>query len=299
MASPRGRGRCRAAIVAERWARCGCAGRGSARAAAYAWRSSSRLPKGSSTWQRRDPGRASSAVGGVRRPRAGAPRAPQVVDDQAGMRLAGGRERLLDADVELLLADAEPAAAARPQRLRLRQLLEAEQLAVERARRRLAPGRRRDLDVVDPDDRSSRTVYHRRVAQAQPPLEDTLVSGYARLASDAPNRRIDLELRRARHRARVARSRVVALPIALLLALVVLVTSGRPVLYRGHARRPGGPVLHDAEVPDARQGRRGADRPVPRRGARPPHRGRADADRPLAEGVAARRGAAALERPPR
>jgi lipopolysaccharide/colanic/teichoic acid biosynthesis glycosyltransferase len=70
------------------------------------------------------------------------------------------------------------------------------------------------------------------VAPAQPQLEDTLVSGYARLASDAPNRRIDLELR-ALDIVHASIIGVIALPIALVLALVVLVTSGRPVLYRG------------------------------------------------------------------
>jgi len=70
------------------------------------------------------------------------------------------------------------------------------------------------------------------VAPAQPQLEDTLVSGYARLASDAPNRRIDLELR-ALDVVLATLLGVIALPIALVLALIVLVTSGRPVLYRG------------------------------------------------------------------
>jgi lipopolysaccharide/colanic/teichoic acid biosynthesis glycosyltransferase len=70
------------------------------------------------------------------------------------------------------------------------------------------------------------------VAQAQPPLEDTLVSGYARLASGAANRRIDLELR-ILDIALASVIAVVALPLALVLALVVLATSGRPVLYHG------------------------------------------------------------------
>jgi lipopolysaccharide/colanic/teichoic acid biosynthesis glycosyltransferase len=70
------------------------------------------------------------------------------------------------------------------------------------------------------------------VAPAQPQLEDTLVSGYARLASDAPNRRIDLELR-ALDIVLASIIGVIALPIGLVLTLVVLVTSGRPVLYRG------------------------------------------------------------------
>ena len=65
------------------------------------------------------------------------------------MRLPRRRELGLDADVELLRPDAEPDAAARPQRLRLRELLEPEQLAEEPARLRLAAGRRGELDVVD------------------------------------------------------------------------------------------------------------------------------------------------------
>jgi lipopolysaccharide/colanic/teichoic acid biosynthesis glycosyltransferase len=63
-------------------------------------------------------------------------------------------------------------------------------------------------------------------------LEDTLVSGFTRLASDAPHRRIDAELRILD----VALSTLfglVALPFAVVIALLVLVTSGRPILYRG------------------------------------------------------------------
>ena len=163
------------------------------------------------------------------------------------------------------------------QRLRLRQLLETQQLAVERARRRLAPGRRRDLHVVDPDDRHRpKGLPSTRVAPAQPQLEDTLVSGYARLASDAPNRRIDLELR-ALDIALASIIGVIALPIALVLALIVLVTSGRPVLYRGPRVGRAGRFFTMLKFRTLAAGRRGAHRPVPRRGARPPHRGRADA----------------------
>jgi lipopolysaccharide/colanic/teichoic acid biosynthesis glycosyltransferase len=52
------------------------------------------------------------------------------------------------------------------------------------------------------------------VATAPPPLEETLVSGYVRLASAAEHRRI-------------------VLPLALAIALLQLLTSGRPILYRG------------------------------------------------------------------
>jgi lipopolysaccharide/colanic/teichoic acid biosynthesis glycosyltransferase len=63
-------------------------------------------------------------------------------------------------------------------------------------------------------------------------LEDTLVSGFTRLASDAPHRRIDAELRLIDF-ALATLFGLVALPFAVVIALLVLVTSGRPVLYRG------------------------------------------------------------------
>src|SRR5579884_557505 len=62
------------------------------------------------------------------------------------------------------------------------------------------------------------------------------------------------------------------------------------------ARRPRRPLLRDAQVPHPPARRRGADRPVPRRGAGTSHGGRADVARTLAEGVAARRDPAAVER---
>ena len=65
------------------------------------------------------------------------------------MRLPRGGEVRLDADVELVLPDAEPDAAACPDRLRLRDLLQPEQLAEEAARGLLAAGWGRELDVVD------------------------------------------------------------------------------------------------------------------------------------------------------
>ena len=75
-------------------------------------------------------------------------------DCEGGVCLARRDEALLDADVELLGTDSEPDASARPQRLRLRQFLEPEQLAEEAARLGLAAGRRSHLDVVDPVEHS-------------------------------------------------------------------------------------------------------------------------------------------------
>ena len=70
-------------------------------------------------------------------------------------------------------------------------------------------------------------------------LEDTLVTGYRRLAADAPHRRIDFELRFL-DVAFALFFAIVLLPAALVIALLVLVTSGRPVLYRGQRVGQGG-----------------------------------------------------------
>jgi lipopolysaccharide/colanic/teichoic acid biosynthesis glycosyltransferase len=70
------------------------------------------------------------------------------------------------------------------------------------------------------------------VTSAPPPLEDTLVSGYTRLASDAAHRRIDIELRVLDILFAGIFGLLLA-PVALLIALIVLVTSGTPILYRG------------------------------------------------------------------
>jgi lipopolysaccharide/colanic/teichoic acid biosynthesis glycosyltransferase len=77
------------------------------------------------------------------------------------------------------------------------------------------------------------------VSSAQPRLEDTLVTGYTRLASDTPRRRIDLELRALD----ILFSGVFLIllsPVALVIAGIMLVTSGRPVLYRGQRVGRGG-----------------------------------------------------------
>ncbi len=63
-------------------------------------------------------------------------------------------------------------------------------------------------------------------------LEDTLVGGYRRLAAEAPRRRIDIELR-ALDIAFAAFFGLLLLPVGAIIALVIFVTSGRPVLYSG------------------------------------------------------------------
>jgi lipopolysaccharide/colanic/teichoic acid biosynthesis glycosyltransferase len=70
-------------------------------------------------------------------------------------------------------------------------------------------------------------------------LEDTLVSGYKRLAAEAAHRRIDLELR-ALDILFATVFGVLLLPVAVAIALLVLVTSGRPILYRGQRVGRGG-----------------------------------------------------------
>ncbi|HXK14987.1 MAG TPA: sugar transferase [Gaiellaceae bacterium] len=77
------------------------------------------------------------------------------------------------------------------------------------------------------------------MSAAPPRLEDTLVTGYKRLASNAPDRLKDLELRTLD----IFFSSVFLIlfsPLALVIALVMLVTSGRPVLYRGQRVGRGG-----------------------------------------------------------
>jgi len=70
------------------------------------------------------------------------------------------------------------------------------------------------------------------VSSAPPPLEDTLVSGYTRLASQAEHRGIDFELRLLDVFFATIFGILLA-PVGLLIAFVMLVTSGRPILYRG------------------------------------------------------------------
>jgi lipopolysaccharide/colanic/teichoic acid biosynthesis glycosyltransferase len=70
------------------------------------------------------------------------------------------------------------------------------------------------------------------VASAPPRLEDSLVTGYRRLASDAPHRRIDFELR-VLDLCFGLLFGLASLPIAVAIAIAVRLTSDGPVLYRG------------------------------------------------------------------
>ena len=70
-------------------------------------------------------------------------------------------------------------------------------------------------------------------------LEDTLVGGYRRLAAETPRRRIDIELR-ILDVFFAAVFGFLLLPVGAGIALLLLVTSGRPVLYRGQRVGRGG-----------------------------------------------------------
>jgi lipopolysaccharide/colanic/teichoic acid biosynthesis glycosyltransferase len=63
-------------------------------------------------------------------------------------------------------------------------------------------------------------------------LEDTLTTGYARLAAESPRRRIDIELRLL-DLVLSALFSLLLLPVVAVIALLVLATDGLPVLYRG------------------------------------------------------------------
>jgi lipopolysaccharide/colanic/teichoic acid biosynthesis glycosyltransferase len=78
--------------------------------------------------------------------------------------------------------------------------------------------------------------------QTVPRIEDTLIRGYRQLALETPDRPRDVILRTLD----IVLSAVFllcALPLALLLTLAVLATSGRPVLYRGERVGRGGRVF--------------------------------------------------------
>jgi lipopolysaccharide/colanic/teichoic acid biosynthesis glycosyltransferase len=70
-------------------------------------------------------------------------------------------------------------------------------------------------------------------------LEDTLVGGYRRLAAETPRRRIDGEVR-ALDVVFAALFGIVLVPVGAVIGLAILITCGRPVLYRGERVGRGG-----------------------------------------------------------
>ncbi len=146
------------------------------------------------------------------------------------MGLACGRERLLDPDVQLLGAGAKPAASAAADRLGLRQLLHPEQAAVERARLVSQPGGaatctwsiarighvRRSF-TIGPCRQSSRTPSSAATGGSRPRRRGGGSTSSCGLSTSSSRRS----------------SASLLLPVAAVIALVLVATSGRPVLYRG------------------------------------------------------------------
>jgi lipopolysaccharide/colanic/teichoic acid biosynthesis glycosyltransferase len=93
--------------------------------------------------------------------------------------------------------------------------------------------------MVDSGDRHAGRFTIAGVQPAQHGLQDSLVTGYRRLASDAPHRRIDFELRALDIFFALLFGVLLVIP-ALLIALIVRLTSGSPVLYRGDRVGRGG-----------------------------------------------------------
>jgi lipopolysaccharide/colanic/teichoic acid biosynthesis glycosyltransferase len=86
------------------------------------------------------------------------------------------------------------------------------------------------------------TVYDPAVPDTTTRIEDTLVRGYRQLANEAPARRPDALLR-ALDVSLSALFLLASLPVSLAISVVVLVTSGPPVLYRGERVGRGGHVF--------------------------------------------------------
>ncbi len=208
------------------------------------------------------------------------------------MRLSGRGERLLDAHVQLLAAGPEPAAASGSERLGLLELLE------RRA------GRRR-THVLRPRSHAGPRPGHGRSRgssqahglpssggrRARRHADHRLYAARSRRAAPSNRRGAPNARRRPRRAVRADRASV-----RIAIALVVLVTSGRPVLYRGERVGRRGRFFHMLKFRTMRSG--AEDRIGQHLGAElvaATRRG-ADASRRLAEAVAARRDPAALER---
>jgi lipopolysaccharide/colanic/teichoic acid biosynthesis glycosyltransferase len=87
-------------------------------------------------------------------------------------------------------------------------------------------------------------------------VENTLISGYRRLATDAAHRRIDVELRTLDILFTLLFA-VALLPVALVIAVLILGTSGRPVLYRGERVGRRGHFFQMLKFRTMRQGAEG------------------------------------------
>jgi lipopolysaccharide/colanic/teichoic acid biosynthesis glycosyltransferase len=81
------------------------------------------------------------------------------------------------------------------------------------------------------------------VPTTPPQLEETLITRYRRLAHDAPGRRRKDRALRALDVSFSAFFLLVSLPLSLLIAALVLVTSGPPLFYRGERVGKGGRVF--------------------------------------------------------
>ena len=142
-------------------------GRATARYARSSATSSSRLPQGSFTWKRRCPGISASSAQVISLPSRDERRRELLeigdrADAQGRMCLRRRPEGILDADVQLAVAEREPASPSHGQQRRLLDLGQLQQVAVERACRRLTARRRGDLDMMQPGDsrhRDSRPSY--------------------------------------------------------------------------------------------------------------------------------------------
>ena len=167
-------------------------------------------------WARRTPGM--SVSGFHSQPAAvsrSCRRASKPATTRRRVRLERWPHAVFDPEVDADRPGDEPHPAARPHRLGLGDLGEPEQLAVERARRRLAARRNRELHVIDADD-----AHHRRRHQrpfhtgARLPRNAAMPSAASSSASTRPSSlaesaaaRLPPDLGRDRTRAGRARSR--------------------------------------------------------------------------------------------
>src|SRR5580765_8042427 len=82
----------------------------------------------------------------------------------------------------------------------------------------------------------------RRVPETTTRLEDTLIRGYRQLAQASPGRSRDARLR-ALDLTLSGVFLLISIPVTLLIALGVLVASGRPILYAGERVGRGGRIF--------------------------------------------------------